>query len=390
MLDTVLSWMIIVLFGMMAVCIPFFLQQLGEASILFTTVKEGTAKAIVRGKSFERFIMSFEGRHLNDPGKPWFDARLTKWEVVYHGDIRGELGKDAHYDNRWWPTRSLGLYWIGWPWSHSVYVYAFEWNETATDREGKQVIRPRAEATDYVVIGDFTYAIKTDAAETADRLPTDELTLVTVAIQNPYRALFNGEDWMRRTTSAINRLIRDIVGRKTFAELISSDLGSFSGDIARLSRELPGDDPQSKQGGLEGRYGVEIRTADLQTVTLTGKAQERNEEAAAKQYVATQDALAASIKGKAEADVARMKGEQEAVVIALKGAREAEALDKRLEVIKRHGKVAVQLAGYDALQESAKGAGSTIIWANDPLGPLASLFPHGHRQQTQQKGAKQA
>ena len=32
---------------------------LAEENILFTKVKEGTAKAIMRGDSFDRFVMSF-------------------------------------------------------------------------------------------------------------------------------------------------------------------------------------------------------------------------------------------------------------------------------------------------------------------------------------------
>ncbi|MFA6415111.1 MAG: hypothetical protein WC217_02540 [Candidatus Paceibacterota bacterium] len=379
---------------------PFFLQWLAVENVFFTTVKEGTAKAIMRGKSLDRFIMKFAEYHLNAPGKPWYKQgftdidekihRLPDWEVLYHGkgNRKGFAEEsDEYYDVRseWEPfdrlLKHLGLHWVGWPWASSVYVYAFEWNETYTERtEGKEKVLPRAEPTDFIYVADFTYAIRTDSAETNDRLPTDELTLVTVAIRNPYRALFSGEDWIRRITAAINRHVRNFVGSKGYDELISitkgKDVGvtntaakwaeDFSIPIIRLSELLPDETEESPPPkGLRGRYGVEIRTADLQTVELSGTAEEKkqHQEAATKVYTAEQDAKAKRLTGQAEADVIKMRGDQE-----------AEALAARLKVIKEHGDAGMLLAQLDAIQESSKGAGNTVVWANSPFAPLTGLL----------------
>lgn len=352
----------------LVVLFPFFLQWLAEEDILFTTVKEGTVKTIVRGKAFDRFIMAFAGYHLNDPVKSWYKAKSAKWEVMDHSvrNENGFVGKeatDAFYDERFWLLKHLGLHWVGWPWANSVYVYAFEWNETYTDSMGKEQILPRAEATDFIYVNDFTYAIVTDLAKTKDRLPTDEHTFVTVAIRNPYRALFSGEDWMRRVTAAINRHVRDFVGKRDFKELISSKNDrEFSEPIIELNGKLP-DDKDKEPLGLHGRYGVEIRTADLQTIELSGDAKKQDQEATTREYVAKQEAAATLLKGQAEADV-----------ISMRGKTEAAALKARLEVIKEHGEVGITLAGYDAIQESSKGPGNTVIWANNPLSPIAELF----------------
>lgn len=350
------------------IAIPFFFQWLAEENIFFTTVKEGTAKAIMCGNSFERFVMSFEGYHLNDPSKVSHRSDKPDWEVLYHG--RGNTDgfireDDRFYDDRPWLLQYLGLYWVGVPWAYGVYVYGFEWNETITDKEsGKERILSRAEATDFIFVSDFTYAVKTDGAETSDRLPTDELTLVTIAIRNPYRALFSGEDWMRRVTAAINRLVRDFVGRHEFEHLISANLSAFSRKIVGLNKTLPNDEPAPAPRGLGGRYGATIRTADLQTIELSGEAQKQHQEAASKKYVADQLAVATRAAGQAEADV-----------IEMKGVKEAEALRKRLEVIREHGgEAGIALAGYDAIQEASKNPGSQIIWANNPLAPLATLL----------------
>ena len=369
---------------MMVPGILFFLQWLAEENILFTTVKEGTAKAIVRStrgnSSFSRLIMSFAGYHLNASKSTWYRDGFPDWEVLYHGKGNGNgfpETDDEHYDRRSRLLKHLGLYWVGWPWAESVYVYQFEWNETYTNDQGKEEVLPRAKATDFIYIADFTYAIVTEGAETKDRLSTDELTLVTVAIRNPYRALFSGEDWMRRITAAINRHVRNFVGNQVYKDLISStDWTAFSAPVIELNAKLPDDKDGTSPCGLLGRYGVEIRTADLQTIELSGEGKKQHQEAATREYVAGQNAEAERILGRAKADVVEMMGE-----------KEASALHKRLEVIKEHGRAGELLAQLDAIQESSKGAGNTIVWANNPFVALAETLKSG-RSETKEGGEK--
>ena len=357
----------------------FFMKWLAEENILFTTCMEGTAKAILCGGGAARFIMKFAGYHLNDPAEPWYDASHPQWEVLNHVGQHN----DEYYDDRPLLLKKLGLYWVGWPWSHSIYVYAFEWNETYTDDEGKEQILPRSDATDFVYVSDFVYAVVTESAETGDLLPIDANTFVTVAIRNPYRTLFSGEDWMRRITAAINRRMRNFVGEREYAKLIAvpeNELTALSQSIITLTDKLP--DDKRKHGeaprGLHGRYGVVIRTADLQIIELSGSAHKEHQQATTRVYVAKQDAEAIRLKGAAEADV-----------IASKGAKEAEALQKRLDVIAKHGVAGITLAGYDAIQESSKGPGNSVVWAGNPFGPIADVLkPHQSRQSRQRNSAK--
>lgn len=364
-----MSEFLVILASLVAVLVVMFLflPWLAKENILVTKVNEGTAKAIMHGNSLERFVMSFKRHHLNDPEKPWYNPNKNDWEVVYHGK-----NADDDYDDRWWLIKYLGLYWVGWPWRASVYVYQFEWNETYTDRSsGKEKVLSRGEATDFVYVADFPYAIITDEAETKDNLPTDELTLVTVAIRNPYRALFGSEDWMRRVTAAINRHVRDFVGDQTFDELRESEKkDEFSQPIIELNDKLPDDKKlpdgsldSSEDHGLTQRYGVHIRTADLQSIALSGEGQKRHQEATTRKYVAAQEAEAVRLEGQAQADV-----------IEKIGKAEAEALRSRLAVIQEHGDAGMALAGYDAIQESSKGPGNTVIWANNPLTAVSDMF----------------
>lgn len=388
----------------------FFMQWLAEENILFTTVKEGTAKAIMRGKSVDRFIMSFAGYHLNDPNKDWYRETITKkvkrdgneitvtepcpeWTVLYHGpnnpnDItEEEEQKDAFYDDRPWILRHLGLYWVGWPWANSVYVYLFEWIETTTNKKtGAQEIDRRKEPTDYLFLTDFTYAIVTGGAETRDRLPVDILILTTVAMRNPYKALFSGEDWIRTFTAAVNRHVRNFVASMAYDDLISPEdkkegVGSkkikgsnelskpiidwsneLSKPIIDLNTALPDEDPSDTgPKGLLLNYGIKIRRADLQSIEFSGSDLQKEElqKAASKAYAAAQQAKATVTEGTATAQM-----------VALLGEKQAEALAKRLATIKDSAEAGTILAGLDAIREAAKNPGTTVIWANSPFREL--------------------
>src|SRR3989344_1672851 len=387
--------------AVVAIALVLFLPWLAQESVLFTTVKEGTAKAIMRGDSFDRFVMSFEGYHLNVPSEPGYDSSEPDWQVLYHGrNNTSGFGEgaakgtpsadglpDSFFDRRLWLLKTLGLYWVGWPWATSVYVYQFEWNETktgatGTDAAGKEQVLPRAEATDFIYVSDFTYAFVTDGAETRDRLPTDELTLATTAVRNPYRALFSGQDWMQRVTGAINRNVRYFVGSYDYQDLIGPQdkaAGSdeaeedrkkrwteFSKPIIDLSERLPDDVDGRLPHGLRGHYGVEIRTVDLQTIELSGDGKIDNQKAAVRLYTAQQEALAT-----------RATGDAEAYVILAKGQKEAESLKIRLLTIEEHGETGKLLAQLDAMGTvDPKDGKRTIIWANNPfIGALGAIIP---------------
>lgn len=381
----------------------FFMQWLAEESILFTTVKEGTAKIIMKGKSFDHVVMSFKNYHINDPRKPWYKRGFKKetgtdgtrekipdWEVVYHGrdNKKGFVEKnddgeneqdDNYYDDRPRVLKKLGLYWVGWPWSHSIYCYPFVWNEASTERHtGELKILPRAEPSDFVYVADFTYVIPTCEAETKERLALNLTTLVTVAIRNPYRALFDIENWIQRTTAAINLHIRTFVGSRLYKELIApagadedakiieNKWAAFSDPIIALNHGLPGDKEGKDPAGLMGRVGVKIRAADLQTIDLAGEGKERNQEAATEAYAAEQKAVATILDGEARSKVIKMLGESE-----------ADSLKNRLKIIQENGEAGSLLAQLDAMQESSKGPGNTIIWATNPFIPLAGKLKSG-------------
>lgn len=364
------------------------LRYFAQGNFLYTMVMEGTVKTIMAGNSFSRHLMSFKGYHLNDPRMPWHnedphprqgwrdgikDKHWPDWEVLYNNE-------DVEYEDREWLLVYLGIYWIGWPWANGVYIYQFEWNETVTEtkgeEQGKEKILARAEPTDFIMVADFTYAIVTKGAETSERLPVDLTALLTVAIRNPYHALFSGEDWLRRVIAATNRQNRRYVARRTYQGLIQESPGEnedkgaqFSAPIIGLTDRLEDDTEETGSAGqklrdphgLRGRYGVVIRTADLQTVELA-KGQEKVGEAAVAEYVARQEAEATKIKGNAEADVIRAIG-----------AAKAAAIQAQMTIIGSSPAGAL-VAQFSAIEAASMNPAATVVWGGGQTEKLEAVL----------------
>lgn len=366
----------------------FFMQWLAEENILWTTCKEGTAKIVLRGDSFDHIIMSFKSYHINDPRKKGGKKGLYKedyeqeneqknktrkkipdWEVVYHGrdNTRGFTNEnDDYYDDRSWLLKRLGLYWVGFPWSNSIYVYSFEWNEVTTEKlTGKAKILPRGAATDFTYTADFMYVIVTPNAETRELIPIDVVTVVVVATRNPVRALLYTEDWMQIISSAINAYVKNFVGSRLITELITpaKDIEDeitikkgwekFSHPIIKLNDELPDDDENDKRSlkGTEGRYGITIRKAFMISAELsTTEGKEQLRAATTKKYVAEREADATRIEGRAKSDVIEMVGTSEALSIKV-----------RLETLKEYGELGEAFANFEAMRKIGEGPNNTFV-----------------------------
>ncbi|MBA3789426.1 hypothetical protein H0X32_03490 [Patescibacteria group bacterium] len=349
--------------------LPFILRELADGDILFTTVQEGTAKAIMRGEDFDHFVMAFKNYHLNDPRKKRLhDPRKPDWEVL------PDTESAEHYDDRHPLVRWLGLHWVGIPNLRTVYTYPFEWKEFSVNSAGDECVKSRKERTNFIYVKDFPYAIQMRSIKTIDPLPVDVTYLLTTWTNNPYRALFKTEDWLKQVTAGSDRRGRDFIGSRTFS-MINSELGATSGSpgdhpdvtrnfstpIIQLTGKLP-DDGEGVSSGLAERYGTSIRTADLLDVDLTGAAAAEHERTTLDRYTSEQEALATQNRGKADA-----------YVILKKGKAEAKSLAARLKVMEAHGETGALLAQLDAMQ--ANGEGKTIIWANNPLISQTGLAP---------------
>jgi len=348
---------------------PFFMTWLADGDILFTKVREGTAKAVMAGDSFHHFVLSHRGYHLNDPR--WrgtshshlYDDSASPWDVLKNPTGDGSLPPEA-YDPRsgtiGWVMRKLGLFWIGLPPFRSVLSYSFSWNEDKVGTTGDSELWHRDEDTDFIYTSIFPYLITIDSAETSDRLPLDGLYQLTIRIVNPFKALFETENWLESVSAYANRQARNYVGENTYADLVSetmktggeSGAGSFSTSIMALNATLPGQPPEN--GGTISQNGVTIVSADLQQLEISGDDAGKIREATMRAYTAEQEATATRVAGDAAAHV-----------ISVKGEAVAQSYEARLAVLDKHHDLAALMLQTDAM--SAEGPGRTVLWANNPF-----------------------
>jgi hypothetical protein len=357
-----------------AIATPFFLNWLADGDVLFTKVKEGTAKAVMIGKTFSHFVMSHRGYHLNIPGNPEFDPREPAWEV-----LENKRGKTPDfYDDRNWLFKKLGIFYVGIPPFRSVLRYKFAWNEEKTGTTGKLSVWVRERLTDFIYTSNFPYLIVIDSAETKDRLPVDGIYQLTVRITNPFKALFDTENWMENVSASANRQARNFIGASNYSELVSEDENregekgpgdSFSKPVVLLTTELPDETVvpgrKRRKTGLAGRNGVTIVSADLQQIDITGPRAAEILDATVKAYTAEQDAYATKQAGEASAAADLAKGTANATVIELKGKAEGVSLDARLSILSKFADLGQIVVQADAMK--ADGPGKTIIWANNPF-----------------------
>lgn len=365
-----IDWVYAVAFAatilILATSSPWFINWLADGDVLFAKVPEGTARAIVAGKSFHGFISSVRGKRLNDPHKDGFDGLKPSWELL--DDPTPERGGLL----RGW----FGVFFVGIPPFRIVYKYRFQWNEFRPNEKGADEIWPRDMLTSIVYCIPFPYAMTLSEAETSEGLPLNVTYQVTVVITNPFKALFQTENWMEQMSAAVSRAVRNYVGSRTYEQLLSetnknkdgeSEINdNFSRPLTVLSKKLLDDVEEGLNSGLAGRFGVTILSAELFSVAVAGPTASKLLDATTAEYVAEKTAKAVVIAAKAEAEAITAKGNAEAGVIRTKGEAAASALIARINAI-GEGEVGKLLAQLDAM--SAEGPGKTVVWANSPFLP---------------------
>lgn len=317
-----------------------------KKNTLFTTIKEGTAKAIMRGEEFDGIIASWRGHHINDPKAPWFNENRPEWEVLLNNDRDTPDANPLWNVDDWNNSRSFlekwfGIYWVGLPFQKSLYVYKFEWTEEEQGEGGTYVPRPRTELTDFIYILDFSYYIILKDAETADNLPVNVRYLLTVRITNPRKALFDTDDWLKRITGLTNSTTRNHIGSLSFEELTSEKhkqdlqrkMESLITAILSLNVKLPAsEDPimhQIQSNGADvsapSLYGVTIISADVQSIDPSGEIGQKAKAALTALYEAERagKALEATARSEKEAAITRAQGERKAMVELSEGQMEA-------------------------------------------------------------------
>jgi len=221
----------------------------------FTFVKEGTAKIVLKAGKFHKILIQWEGKTLN-----------TNWNV-----IKG---------SEWHPFG--GLRWVGfWP-IYTVYKYKFEW--TGVKPNGQFEFHPKEELN-YILLKDDVYGCQVLGAEDQEKLPLDVELTVTLAIANPYKALFAVQNWFETLSNRLTPYVRDFITNHTYTEMIETEI--------RLDREIW---KRLEEEGIltefQRRYGVNIRKIEVRNFDP----QSEYREATLRKYQAERDAEARTHK----------------------------------------------------------------------------------------------
>ena len=359
-----------------------------KKTTLFTTIKEGSAKAIMRGEEFDGIIASWGGHHINDPSAPWFNKNRPEWEVLLNNvrdtpDANPLWDVDAWNDSRSFIEKWFGIHWVGIPFQKSLHVYEFQWTEEKQGEGGTYVPRPRAALTDFIYIMDFSYHIVLKDAETSDNLPVNLHYLLTVRITNPRKALFDTDDWLKRITGLTNSEARNHVGSLSFEELTSEkhkrDLArkteSLITAILSLNLKLPAsEDPAMNQIQSNGAdvsapslYGVTIISAEVQSIDPSSEAGQKAKEALTAKYIGEREAEVMTIKALAEKDkrIKHSEGDAQAELnMATARAAAYTAISNAPDGVKLRSIEAFETVGRDGQNTTIITDGDTPIMFN--------------------------
>ena len=376
------------------VSFAFLVYFAAQDKKFFTAPREGTAEFVMEGNRVRRMIAVWKGHHqlgLDDAKSAavkdsTLNSIIEQYRIAPGEPTHGLL----YYLNPLNWMQSLGIYWIGlWPFI-KIYLYDFIWTEEKVTEDGKIVPHTRRAIkkggteeggqTPFVKINDTNYFFVANDVKTIDGVPLKFILLVTVRIENPYKALFSGADWLERTGGAINNMTMRCVGVRNYEQVTKNeratleviDKNDVKGEpltktleefLVMLGDGSP-DDVQGKDVDLLTAYGVHIIAAKIHSFDFS-------DEDAAKQYrTATTQKYVAEQEGLGE----QAKATGQAAAVHILADAEAYRVNTSYTPIAGDSKEArMKIRQLEALEKSGDKGGNTIVIPDEVLG-LARKF----------------
>lgn len=245
---------------------PITYFVLAPRNLFFTFVKEGEAKMVMRGGTFRKAIIQWKGHKLDSN------------ENVIEGTNRHLFG---------------GLQFYGlWP-LDNIYRYKFEWTSLTPDGSPLHHV---PEILDYILLKQDVYFGEVKEAEDKEMFPLNVGFVLTLETVNPYKALFNVQNWIEAVISKTIPMVRNAMTRDKYENLIANTEDLNNG----IGKNL--DDSGLKKFFLEF-YGVNVIAIQIQTIDPP----EEYREATLKQFVAEQDAKRIVTLATADAEAYEIK-----------------------------------------------------------------------------------
>lgn len=250
-------------------------------------LEEGYAKIVMRGESFHRCYIKYQGKML-----------LSNFNVA---DGVEKV-----------PFNIMGMVPMAWPF-YRVYTYQQRWVKFKNG-----VKEQREELLAHVILMPYVYGVEIKDAETEGKVPINMWIEVEARIANPYKAMFQIKDWNAAMTSWIEGASRDFISKNSYEQIIRGDLSqTLSDHIVKKTKAI-----------LE-RYGVEV--TNLSVIQVVPSSAEY-EQATQQKVIEERKKEAAIVRAQADAQkeaIARM-GSALSMVASATG-QTVEALQKELE-----------------------------------------------------------
>lgn len=258
--------------------------------VRFTTIEEGTAKAITLFGQFSKIIFRWENH--------WMDEYWNIWRL-------GEEGSEGKRRGKVWSQKLFGgLTVYFWPFQ-KIYRYKHRWTDIRL-QQTEMVVEFHEKELNHVLLKPAVYAFKLTAVETKppERIPVDVLVLVTLRVQNPYLFLFVApptpiEDILAR----ISAETRALVTSYSVDDLLQLRGASLWG----LLKESKVIQTLEKWGIRLAEKGLEIQQIDLPPEYQKALAQKREQElkaaGRAEEIIGTAIVAVARAEGRPESDV---------------------------------------------------------------------------------------
>lgn len=295
------SWIVFV--GIMAIiilipinlfCLPYLIREMAKRDFIFTTVNEGTAKAVMGagGSGFQRFIFHFKGHRLNDPNKNDFDPNKPAWEVIPEDAPAHKIDKLIKFFGL------SGVSILGFPGMQTVHKYKFRWNslkqspDQNTQESGGIYYTPHDEELNYVILQSDAYYARIESAEDKDMVPLDFDIILRGRVTNPYKALFVAQEWLEMTWSIYLSEFRRFIAQKKWQKLSQKAEAAESKYAEHIQNEV---------ALLSNSFGTTIDEFRILRIRPGGKRAEMYEEAATKQFEAEREAKKIITLAKAKA-----------------------------------------------------------------------------------------
>ncbi len=349
----------------------FLIYFLAKNNLFFTIVEEGSAKAIMRGGEFLRFILAYKGYTFSKKkGKEW-DLVPSKKNKEPFSFLPKSFG--GRFEKIFG-----GIRWIGIPFLNTIYEYNFRWTvlreSEPSDEEdgfagkrkldsGKWVLS-LAKRIDYIYLRDAVYYNDLVGAETEEMMPVNISMLLPMRVKNPYKALFRVQKWLDATLDLIKPSVRQAVAQMPYKQVIQKkevaewEFDSFlrltsdeEDELFKLAPAGRTERPLSISAYILRTYGIQIKRVTFEDIVPP----DGYKEAATKRMEAAQDAERAK---------AEKKG------IKTLASAEANRIQTVYSKIGEFGETGLAMRMFETISQGSDKQGNWVI----PFGSVRSLL----------------